>query len=114
MIRAVSTAMTMTFFASVSTAFAQTAVTPIDALQIYQETLIHGTIEARLDDDEFRIRDASGTIRVYTQRDWGDYSVGDEVTVLGRLDDDPDPREFYVRRITLADGTVVRLSAGYD
>lgn len=90
---------------------ADTTITAIDALIYGQPSQIQGVIEARLDDDEFLLRDDSGEIEVYTGRDWNDYEIGDTVTVSGRLDNDDEAAEFYARSVVLRDGTVIEMDA---
>jgi uncharacterized protein YdeI (BOF family) len=84
-------------------------ITKISDLRSYSEATIHGEVVRILDEDEFRIKDESGKIKVYTG--WKNnvrVKNGDKVTVKGYLD----PgiiREFYASEITLADGKTLQL-----
>lgn len=85
------------------------AITKISDLRSYSEATISGEVFRILDEDEFRIKDESGKIKVYTG--WKNnvrVKNGDKVTVKGYLD----PgliREFYASEITLADGKKIKL-----
>jgi uncharacterized protein YdeI (BOF family) len=88
---------------------------PIGRLTRGQSATISGRVTGIIDVDEFRVEDASGSVRVYVgwQNRVG-VRVGDTVTVVGSLDDDPwpIPAEFYASAVTLADGRVVDLGGG--
>lgn len=72
---------------------------------------VAGTVERITDEDEFRLVDASGSIRVYVGPNWVPADVGEAVTVNGFVDDDLiGPREIYARSLTRANGTVVTFS----
>lgn len=89
-------------------------ITPIaDALRGTIVT-VQGTVERITDEDEFRLVDASGTIRVYVGPDRVPAEVGETVIVSGFVDDDPGPRELYARSLTRADGTVITFDRRYD
>lgn len=91
---------------------ASTQPVPIGRLARGQSATISGRVTGILDDDKFRVEDASGSVRVYVgwQNRVG-VRVGDAITVVGTLDDQPwpIPAEFYASTITLADGRVVDL-----
>ena len=84
-------------------------ITKISELTSYSEATIQGKVVRIFDEDEFRIKDESGKIKVYTG--WQNnvrVKNGDKVTVKGYLD----PgliREFYASEITLADGKTIQL-----
>jgi uncharacterized protein YdeI (BOF family) len=84
-------------------------ITKISDLRSYSDATIVGEVVRIFDEDEFRIKDDSGKIKVYTG--WKNnvrVKNGDKVTVKGYLD----PgliREFYASEITLADGKTIKL-----
>ncbi len=88
------------------------ATVPIGRLARGQSATISGRVTGILDTDEFRVEDSSGSVRVYVgwQNRVG-VRVGDVVTVVGMLDDEPwpIPAEFYADAITLADGVAINL-----
>ncbi|MGB0498299.1 MAG: hypothetical protein ACPGID_08160 [Rubricella sp.] len=84
----------------------------IDDIQRGTIVTVSGTVERLLDEDEFRLTDATGSIRVYVGPNWVPADVGEEITVHGFVDDDL-IKEIYAREITRADGTVVALSHRY-
>ncbi|MGP9819804.1 NirD/YgiW/YdeI family stress tolerance protein [Salinarimonas sp. NSM] len=90
------------------------AVTPIAEAQRGTMVTVRGTVERITDEDEFRLADASGTIRVYVGPNWVPADVGEVVTVSGFVDDGLGPREIYARTLTRADGTVVAFERRYD
>ncbi|MFP7672818.1 hypothetical protein ACG74X_05615 [Marivita sp. S0852] len=75
---------------------------------------VAGTVDRLLDEDEFRLRDDTGTLRVYVGPNWVPADIGEAVTVFGYMDDALIRPELYAREITRADGTVVTLSQRYD
>jgi uncharacterized protein YdeI (BOF family) len=88
-------------------------ITPIDALSRGITATIEGRVTRILDEDEFRIEDATGSVRVYIG--WKNrlaLPIGELVIVTGVVDNDlvsffrP---EFYATEITRADGSVIRL-----
>lgn len=84
-------------------------ITNISDLRAYSEATIKGEIVRILDEDEFRIKDESGKIKVYTG--WKNnirVNTGDEVTVKGYLDSGIF-REFYAAEITLQNGEKIIL-----
>ncbi|WP_372425658.1 NirD/YgiW/YdeI family stress tolerance protein [Salinarimonas chemoclinalis] len=91
-----------------------TEVTPIAEAQRGTMVTVRGTVERITDEDEFRLADASGTIRVYVGPNWVPADVGEAVTVSGFVDDGLGPREIYARTLTRADGTVVAFERRYD
>ncbi len=88
---------------------------PIGRLTRGQSATISGRVTGILDVDEFRVQDPSGSVRVYVGwQNRVNVRVGDTVTVVGTLDDEPwpIPAEFYASAVTLADGRVVDLGGG--
>ncbi|MCU0816233.1 MAG: hypothetical protein MUF74_07110 [Cypionkella sp.] len=92
------------------------ATTPIPIAEAQRGTMVtvQGTVERITDEDEFRLADASGTIRIYVGPNWVPADVGESVIVSGFVDDDPGPREIYARSLTRADGTVITFDRRYD
>ncbi len=100
------------FFAP-ALAFAADRITPISEVKRGSMVTVQGTIERITDEDEFRLADASGSIRVYVGPNWVPADEGESVTVNGRVDDDFGPREIYARSLTRADGSVVTFDHRY-
>jgi uncharacterized protein YdeI (BOF family) len=87
--------------------------TPIGELTRGMSAVIRGKVTRILDEDEFRMEDATGSVRVYIGwRNRMAVPVGEEISVSGFVDDDlvsffrP---EFYAFEITRQDGTVIKL-----
>lgn len=95
-------------------ALASGAQTPISDLQRGTMVTVAGTVERITDEDEFRLTDASGTVRVYVGPNWVPADVGEDVTVNGFVDDDLGPLEIYARSLTRADGQVIEFRRHYD
>lgn len=90
-------------------------ITPIADAQRGTMVTVQGTVERITDEDEFRLADASGSIRIYVGPNWVPADVGEAVTVNGFVDDDLiGPREIYARSLTRADGSVVTFERRYD
>jgi uncharacterized protein YdeI (BOF family) len=89
-------------------------ITPIADAQRGTMVTVQGTVERITDEDEFRLADASGNIRIYVGPNWVPADVGESVTVNGFVDNDPGPREIYARSLTRADGTVITFDRRYD
>ncbi|MBO6603842.1 MAG: hypothetical protein JJ949_11470 [Roseicyclus sp.] len=75
---------------------------------------VQGTVERVTDEDEFRLADATGSIRIYVGPNWVPADVGEKITVNGFVDDDLGPREIYARTLTRADGTEITLDRRYE
>ena len=88
-------------------------VTPIDQLKRGMSTTIAGEVTRILDEDEFRIEDKTGSVKVYIGwKNRVDIPVGEKVTVRGIVDDDLKVffrPEFYATEIIREDGTVKEL-----
>lgn len=100
-----------------STAFADTSEHTLTAIADVQRgtmVTVAGTVDRLLDEDEFRLRDGTGTLRVYVGPNRVPADVGEEITVFGMMDDAFIRPELYAREITRADGTVVELSHRYE
>lgn len=88
-------------------------LTPIGELKRGMSAKIQGTVTRILDEDEFRMKDATGSVRVYIG--WQNrmvIPVGEQITARGFVDNDlitffrP---EFYAFEITRQDGSVIKL-----
>lgn len=76
---------------------------------------LEGEVTDILDEDTFRLTDASGDIRVYIGPNRMPVRPGDAVTVNGFVDDDIiGPREVYADGIVMADGTAYTFDRGYE
>jgi uncharacterized protein YdeI (BOF family) len=106
----------LTAFAALiaTAALASGPVTPIGDLQRGSMVTVEGTVERITDEDEFRLTDGSGTVRIYVGPNWVPANVGEAVTVDGFVDDDLGPLEIYARSLTRADGTVIAFDRRYD
>ncbi len=86
-------------------------VTRIVELTPYADAYIHGVVVKLLDEDEFRLEDASGKIKVYTGwKNTNTVKLGETVTVKGILD----PgiiKEFYASEIRKENGEIIRLES---
>jgi uncharacterized protein YdeI (BOF family) len=102
----------MAFSAGVASAGAQ--LTPLNDLKRGTMVTVEGTVERITDEDEFRLADKSGSVRVYVGPNWVPADVGEKVTVNGFVDDGLGPMEIYARSLTKADGTVVSFDRRYD
>lgn len=89
-------------------------ITPIADARKGTVVTVQGTVEAITDEDEFRLADASGAIRIYVGPNWVPVDAGESVTVHGFVDDGLGPREIYARDLTRADGTVVTFDLRYE
>lgn len=98
---------------AVPAAFANTVTAIADAQRGTMVT-VQGTVERITDEDEFRLADASGEIRIYVGPNWVPAEVGETVIVNGFVDDDLGPREIYARTLTWADGTIITFDRRYD
>ncbi|WP_298913991.1 NirD/YgiW/YdeI family stress tolerance protein [uncultured Algimonas sp.] len=88
-------------------------VTPIRSVQRGTSVVLQGTVDRILDEDEFRLRDDSGHIKVYVGPNLVPAQTGDRVTVRGLVDDD-NRREVYAREMVLSDGSTVVFDRRYE
>lgn len=102
----------LSFSLIATAAWAQSApatVTPINDVQRGSMVTVEGTVDRILDTDEFRIRDATGSIRVDVgYPNFVPVAMGETVRVTGFVDRDLF-KEIYAREITHADGQVSHL-----
>lgn len=89
-------------------------LTPIDEVERGTVVTVAGEIQRITDTDEFRLRDDTGSIRVYVGPNWVPAEVGESVMVSGFVDRDFGRLELYARTLTRADGTVVQFEHRYD
>ena len=82
-------------------------ITPIAEARRGTMVTVSGTVTRITDEDEFRLGDASGTIRVYVGPDRVPVDIGEAVVVQGVVDDGLGPREVYARSLRRADGRVI-------
>jgi len=108
-------ALFLIIISSVSTVLAE-EVMPIDELERGMSTTIQGEVVRVLDEDEFLIKDETGSIEVYIG--WKNkisFQSDEKLTVQGVVDDDDDDDdshsqlEFYASVITREDGSVIKL-----
>lgn len=86
-------------------------ITSISQLQNYTDSYIMGEVIRVLDEDEFRLQDSSGNIRVYTG--WKNTNLvknGEKITVRGTLDPGV-IKDFYATEIIRGNGEVVKLKS---
>lgn len=84
------------------------APTAIEALQRNTVAAVSGTVERITDEDEFVLRDATGTIPVWTGGAMVPVQPGEPVTVRGYVDDDL-LIELYAQEIVRENGQVIIL-----
>ena len=96
-----------------TTAADAAGTTPISDIRRGTMVVVSGTVDRILDSDEFRLRDASGAIRVYVGPNWVPVDVGERVTVRGFVDNDL-IKEIHAREVVRADGSFVRFNLRYD
>ncbi len=97
-------------------ALANTASTPIAIadLQYGTTATIAGVVDRITDEDEFRIRDDSGSVLVYIGPGIVPFDTGERVTVSGIVDRDFGRLEVYAREATRADGSRVTFDHRYE
>jgi uncharacterized protein YdeI (BOF family) len=98
-----------------ATAALATQFTPIAEVQRGQMVSVAGIVERITDEDEFRLTDPTGSIRIYVGPNWVPADPGEQVSVSGFVDDDLlGPLEIYARSLIRADGTVITFDHQYD
>ncbi len=95
--------------------FAASDITAIEDVQRGQTVTVQGTVDRIMDTDEFRVRDETGSLRVYVGPNWVPAEVGEQVTITGIMDDDLLPRpELYAREIVVGDEPPITLEHRYE
>jgi uncharacterized protein YdeI (BOF family) len=97
-----------------TSAAANMPVTPISEVQRGMQVTVSGMVERITDEDEFRLRDETGSVRVYIGPNWVPAAVGEAVIVTGFVDDDFGPLEIYARSLTRDNGQVIEFQHRYD
>jgi uncharacterized protein YdeI (BOF family) len=88
-------------------------ITPINEIRRGMSVNLQGEVTRILDEDEFRLQDATGSIRVYIG--WKNrvrVQTGEKVMVRGFIDDDLADYfrpEVYATEIVREDGSVIQL-----
>lgn len=96
-----------------TTAAGATGVTEVEDVRRGAPVSLTGEVTQILDEDEFRLRDTSGTIDIYIG--WQNrvaVDIGDTVTVYGTADDDVLPGfrpDIYAEKLVLSTGEVIDL-----
>ena len=86
-------------------------ITKISELQNYTDSYINGEVIKIFDEDEFRLEDSSGNIKVYTG--WKNTNLvrkDEKITVRGKLDPGI-VKEFYATEIIKEDGEIIKLKS---
>ena len=91
-------------------------ITPINDIRRGMSVNLHGEVTRILDEDEFRLEDATGSIRVYIGwKNRVQVKTGEKVTVRGVVDDDLADYfrpEVYATEIVREDGSIIQLHHG--
>jgi uncharacterized protein YdeI (BOF family) len=87
-------------------------LTSVEDIRRNSDVTVNGSIDRITDEDEFILRDATGTVRVYVGPNRIPAPEGSEVTVVGFVDDDL-RLEIYAREMVLPDGTRVAFEHRY-
>lgn len=108
-----ATAVVLLVFGLAAPATFAKEVTKIGDIQRGASVVLAGEVVRILDEDEFRLRDDTGSVRVYIGwRNRVMVDVGEQVSVTGFVDDDlvnyfrP---EVYAREIVRGDGSTITL-----
>ncbi|MDJ1008108.1 MAG: hypothetical protein QNJ13_09830 [Paracoccaceae bacterium] len=106
---------TLTFVALTALATPAFAdVTAIADLPRNQPVTVAGTVERFHDEDEIRLTDETGSVRVYLGPQPVALDLGQKVEVTGFLEGDLIGREIYAREIVMEDGTVIAIDSRYE
>ncbi|WP_241462561.1 hypothetical protein [Tateyamaria sp. ANG-S1] len=89
-------------------------ITAIADVQRNQPVTVAGTIERFHDEDEIRLRDETGSLRVYIGPQPVALSLGQSIQVSGFMDGNLIRNELYAREIVLEDGTVITVERRYE
>ncbi|MFX0540210.1 hypothetical protein ACEWPM_000545 [Roseovarius sp. S4756] len=88
-------------------------VTAIADVQRNQPVTVAGTVERFHDEDEIRLTDETGSLRVYLGPRPVQLELGQSIQIRGFMDNDLIGNELYAREITMEDGTVVTVDGAY-
>ncbi|MEM8702044.1 MAG: hypothetical protein AAGF82_09485 [Pseudomonadota bacterium] len=88
--------------------------TPIADIQRGQSVTVAGVVDRFFDTDEIRLRDETGTVRVYLGPQPLPIVSGERLVVEGIMDDDLVMNELYARQITRQNGEKIGISRTYD
>lgn len=89
-------------------------VTSIGDIQRGQPVTVAGVIERFHDEDEIRLRDETGSVRVYLGPQPLALDLGERIQVSGFMDDDLFFNELYAREIVTDDGEVITVERRYE
>lgn len=101
-------------FSGVAYAENSNDIQTIDSLKAETIVTVAGTVESIRDEDEFILKDDTGSIKVYIGPNRMPVKQGDAVTVEGMFDNDIIKREIYAHAITDADGNVTKMEKRYE
>ena len=89
-------------------------ITPISELQRGTTITVRGEVERVTDEDEFLLKDSTGSVRVYVGPNRVPAKAGERITVSGLVDDDASkPIEIYAKTLTRAAGSIVTFDHNY-
>lgn len=86
----------------------------IGDLQYGTTATISGVVDRITDEDEFRLRDDSGSVLVYIGLGIVPFDTGEAITLSGIVDRDFGRLEVYAREAVRADGSRVSFDHHYD
>lgn len=92
----------------------EVSIQTIDSLKAETIVTVKGTVERIRDEDEFILKDETGSIQIYIGPNTMPVSLGDEVTVKGMFDNDVVKREIYAHELTDVDGNVTTFERRYE
>ncbi|QBF33459.1 OB-fold nucleic acid binding domain-containing protein [Thalassococcus sp. S3] len=95
---------------SAETAYVNEEPTPVGALERGTLVTVEGIVTRITDEDEFRLQDATGTVRIYVGPNWVPAGVGEAVRIEGVVNDDLGALEVHAHSLTRADGTVIEFA----
>jgi uncharacterized protein YdeI (BOF family) len=87
-------------------------ITAIEDLQRDTPVTVRGTVDRITSSDEFYLRDETGAVRVYVGPNRIPAEVGENITIIGKVDEDR-KLEVYAFEIIRADGSRVELPNRY-
>ena len=89
-------------------------ITPIADLQRGHSITVEGVVDRFFDTDEIRLRDASGTVRVYLGPDMLPIESGERIRISGVMDNDIAFNELYAREVTREGGEIITIDRRYE